>query len=65
MWTIAIFNPMSRNDSEKKVGDLYRDQWDGTDIEPGHLRNTGKSLKRNAEDPYLCRYKEGQNCCDG
>lgn len=41
------------------------EQWDGTDIEPGHPRNTGKPQKPVNDDAYFRRYREGQNCCDG
>lgn len=43
------------------------DSWDGTDVEPGHPRNTPE--KQEAEpaelDAYVLRYQQEPNCQDG
>ncbi|MFZ9326281.1 MAG: hypothetical protein ACO24H_02330 [Polynucleobacter sp.] len=33
--------------------------WDGTDIEPGHPRNTVKSKEYKDDESYFRRYSEG------
>lgn len=35
------------------------DQWDGTDIEPGHPRNTEPKLASEDDDAYFRGYSEG------
>lgn len=35
------------------------DQWDGTDIEPGHPRNTEPELVSEGDDTYFRGYSEG------
>lgn len=38
---------------------LVEDQWDGTDIEPGHPRNTEPSPASEDDDAYFRSYSEG------
>lgn len=35
------------------------DQWDGTDIEPGHPRNTGESKPKDPDFEYFRQYSSG------
>jgi hypothetical protein len=35
------------------------EQWDGTDIEPGHPRNTAKKPEKDPDQEYFERYRQG------
>jgi hypothetical protein len=40
------------------------EQWDGTDIEPGHCRNVQPESSLDVDD-YLKCYEQEPNCQDG
>jgi hypothetical protein len=35
------------------------EQWDGTDIEPGHPRNNPERLEKDSDQEYFDRYSQG------
>jgi hypothetical protein len=35
------------------------EQWDGTDIEPGHPRNTIEKPEKDLDQEYFERYRQG------
>ena len=47
------------NQSKEMQPDEADEKWDGTDIEPGHPRNTEPKSSTEDEDAYFRSYGEG------
>ena len=47
------------NQSKEMQSSEIEEKWDGTDIEPGHPRNTAPKPSVNDEDAYFRSYGEG------